>query len=173
MRDSVESDAARPALTDREACHRIQQFLFLEARLMDGHCYDAWLSLWDHDAHYWIPCNADDVDRSRHISLVNENRAGLEDRVSRLKSPANYAQQPRSRIVHVIGNVEVAPHERPGEVVVHSTLSLTASRRGRMDFIAGRVRHHLRETSDGVKIVSKTVTLVNNDEVFGNLSFLV
>ena len=173
MRDAVESGEGRPAAMDWETCHRIQQFLFLEARPMDGCRYDEWLALWDHDAHYWIPCNADDVDRSRHISLVNENRAGLEDRISRLRSPANVAQQPPSRTCHVIGNVELEPLDRPGEIAVHSTLSLTASRRGRMDVIAGRVRHHLRESDGGMKIVSKKVVLVNNDEVFGNLSFLV
>ena len=155
------------------AYHEVQQFLFLEARLMDAHSYDEWLALWGPDAHYWIPCNADDVDRREHISLVNENLAGLQDRISRLKSPANFAQQPRSRIVHVIGNLELEPLDTPGEVVVHSTLSLSVSRRGRADAFAGRVRHHLRRTADGIKIVSKKVTLVNNDEVFGNLAFLV
>ena len=140
---------------------------------MDEHRYDDWLALWDHDAHYWIPCNEDEVDRARHISLVNEDLAGLQDRITRLKGSANYAQQPPSRTTHVIGNVEVEPASPSGEMIVHSTLSVTANRRGRTELIAGRVRHHLREGSAGTRISRKKVILVNNDDVFGNLSFLI
>ena len=152
---------------------RIQQFLFLEARLMDEHRYDEWLALWEDDAHYWVPCNADHVDRSRHISLVNEDLAGLQDRVIRLKSNSNYAQKPRSRIAHVVSNIEVEEADKPGEVLVHSALNITVSRKQRIDTVAGRVSHHLRSRPEGLRIHRKKVVLVNNDEVFGNLSFLI
>ena len=173
MRAPTPASGSRALPADLELHFRIQQFLFLEARLMDGHCYDEWLALWEPDAHYWIPCNADEIDRTQHISLVNEDMVGLQDRIARLKSQANFAQQPRSRISHVVGNVEVEPGGPPGEATVRSTLNLTASRRGRLDVIAGRVRHHLRLFDGGPRIVSKKVTLINNDEVFGNLAFLV
>ena len=152
---------------------RIQQFLFHEARLMDEHRYDDWLALWEEDGHYWIPCNQDEVDRRVHISLVNENYAGLQDRVMRLKGPANYAQQPPSRTTHVVSNIELSPSDTPGEIVVDSIVSVTATRRGRTDTATGRVRHHLRDGPDGPRISAKKVTLIDNDDVFGNLTFLI
>jgi len=35
--------------------HRVEAFLYREARLMDEHAYDEWLSLWTADALYWVP----------------------------------------------------------------------------------------------------------------------
>ena len=87
--------------------HEAQLFLYREARLMDTHAYDAWLAMWASTAHYWIPCNEDELDVNRHVSLVNEDRAGLEDRISRLKSGAHYAQDPKSRLSRVVSNVEL------------------------------------------------------------------
>jgi len=150
----------------------VKDFLYREARLMDSHAYDEWLALWTDDAHYWVPANDDDYDPRTHISLVNENKTGLEDRITRLKGGAHYAQDPKSRLSRVVSNVEVEPGQN-GEIVVHSTFNLTASRRGRIDIFAGRVTHKLRPSGGGFRIASKRVLLVNNDEVINNLTFLI
>ena len=160
-------------LNDIATYFRVQQFLYHEARLIDEHRYDDWLSLWEEDAHYWIPCNEDDVDRTRHISLVNENLAGLQDRIFRLKGTANYAQQPASRTAHVLGNIELESGAGTDDIIVHSTLHVAASRKGRTDMVSGRIRHQLKIRGDSFGIRSKKVILVNNDDVFGNLTFLI
>lgn len=151
---------------------RIEQFLYREARLMDTHAYDEWLALWADDALYWVPANEDEIDPRRHVSIVYEDRTRLEDRIVRLKSGAAYAQDPKSRLSRVIGNIEVAEQEN-GEVVVRSTFHLTAVRRGRMDIFAGRTTHRLRPSGDSFQILYKKVELVNNDEVIRNLTFLL
>lgn len=160
----------------------VENFLYLEARLADTHAYDAWLGLWTPDAHYWIPCNDDDHDRRHHISLVNEDYEGLVDRVARLNSGAAWAQDPKSRLARVVSNVELqAPSqglEDPlaanlNECVVYSTFNITSSRRSRIEIIAGRAVHRLRRTNDGLRIVSKTAMLVDNDEVMSNITFLI
>ena len=58
-----------------------------------------WFALWSRGAHHWIPGNAEDIDVSRHVSIVNEDRVGLEDRTRRLQSGAHYGQDPPSRLV--------------------------------------------------------------------------
>jgi 3-phenylpropionate/cinnamic acid dioxygenase small subunit len=153
--------------------HRTEQFLYREARLMDTHAYDEWLALWADEAHYWIPCNGDDVDVMRHVSLVNEDRRGLEDRIHRLKSGAHYAQDPPSRLSRVVSNVELEPQASPGELIVHSTFNLTAHRRGRIDVVAGRVVHRLVDHDGTVRIAAKKVVLVDNDDLIMNLTYLV
>ncbi len=153
--------------------HATEQFLYREARLMDTHAYDEWFALWASDAHYWIPCNGDDIDVSRHVSIVNENHLGLEDRIKRLKSGAHYAQDPPSRLSRVVSNVELDADSAPGELVVHSTFNLTAHRRRRIDVVAGRVIHRLVREDGEVRIAAKKVVLVDNDDTIMNLTYLV
>lgn len=152
--------------------HQIETFLYREARLMDTHAYDEWFALWTDDALYWIPSNDDDFDPQRHVSIVYENKSRIEDRITRLKSGAAFAQDPRSRVSRVVANVEIEEGEN-GEVVVHSTFNLTALRRSRIDTFAGRVTHTLRPEGNSFRIAYKKVVLINNDEVINNLTFLV
>ena len=152
--------------------HKVETFLYREARLMDEHAYDEWLALWTDDALYWVPCNEDDIDPERHVSIVYENRARLEDRIARLKSGAAYAQDPKTRLSRVISNVEIEG-ATDTEAIVRSTFNVTALRRGRMDIFAGRVTHKLRPEGDSFKIAYKKVVLINNDIVIHNLTFLI
>jgi len=152
--------------------HQVENFLYREARLMDEHAYDEWLALWTDDALYWVPANEDDLDPQRHVSIVYENKARIEDRIARLKSGVAYAQDPKSRLRRVVSNVEIEEGEN-GEVTVYSNFNLTALRRSRMDTFAGRTIHKLRPEGNGFKIAYKKVVLINNDEVINNLTFLV
>ena len=152
--------------------HQIENFLYREARLMDEHAYDEWLSLWAEDALYWVPCNEDDIDPQRHVSIIYDNRARLEDRIERMKSGAAYAQDPKSRLRRVVSNVEVEEGDK-GEVTVYSNFNLTELRRGRQDTFAGRTIYKLRPQGTSFKIAYKKVLLVNNDEVIDNLTFLI
>ena len=102
--------------------YKVENFLYREARLMDEHAYDEWLALWTDDALYWVPCNEDDFDPERHVSIVYENKARLEDRIARLKSGAAYAQDPKSRLSRIVSNVEIEDGNAT-EVIVHSTFN--------------------------------------------------
>jgi 3-phenylpropionate/cinnamic acid dioxygenase small subunit len=148
----------------------IEQFLYREARLMDTHAYDDWYALWAEDATYWLPCNLDDYDPANHVSLVYEDHDGLKDRIDRLKSGQALAQDPKSRLSRVVSNIEIEPGD---PLIVHSAFNITASRHGRLEVLAGRTEHRLREAPDGLRIVFKKVMLVDNDEVMSNLTFLI
>jgi len=151
---------------------RCAAFLYREARLADGHVYDEWLSLWAEDALYYIPCNEDEADPDRHVAIIYERRQGLEDRVRRLSGGFAFAQQPRSRLSRLVGNIEAA--EIADRLVeVRSVFNLTAFRRDVTEIFAGRQEHRLRPVADGFEIVSKTVYLVNNDGYIGNMTFLM
>jgi len=151
---------------------RIEEFLYHEASLADSHAYDEWLSLWDRDGVYWVPCNDDDADPRTHVALIYERYRDLEDRIERLKSGYAHAQEPRSRLSRVVSNVLVSPAD-DGLIAVRSVCNITAFRRGQIDTFSGRVLHRLRQTADSFRIAAKTVYLVNNDGVIRNLTFLV
>ncbi len=155
---------------DRQA---IENFLYHEARLMDENDYDGWLALYAEEALYWVPCNEDDVDPVQSISIYYDDRARLEDRLTRLKSGAAHAQEPKSRLLRLISNVEIGEEADNGDITVYANFHLTELRRSRQRLLAGRTMHQLRPTDDSFQIVLKKVVLLNNDEVIDNLTFLI
>ncbi len=152
--------------------HQIESFLYREARLMDEHQYDEWLSLWTDDALYWMPSNRDDIDPTRELSLIYVDREGLEDRITMLKSGEQWSQEPKSRMRRLVSNVEFEQDEA-GEITVYSNFDLTEMRRGRQEIYAGRSMHKLRPAGDGFQIAFKKVLLVRNDDFLHNLTFLI
>ena len=152
--------------------HQIESFLYREARLMDEHQYEEWLSLWADDAVYWVPSNRDDIDPTWEMSLIYVDREGLEDRIAMLKSGDQWSQEPKSRMRRIVSNVEFE-QEKDGEVTVYSNFDLTELRRGRQEIYAGRTIHKLRPAADSFTIAFKKVLLVRNDDFLHNLTFLI
>jgi 3-phenylpropionate/cinnamic acid dioxygenase small subunit len=158
---------AHVAMTDAN----IEKFLFREARLMDEHRYQEWLTLWASDAVYWVPCLHEDTDPLRQVSIIYDNRAKLEDRVNRLASGSVLAQDPKPRMRRVISNIEV---ERTGEeATVDSNFILIQARGANQYTWCGKSIHKLREQDGGIKIAHKKVLLVNSDQEMPVLQFLI
>ena len=141
MSVKLKTTTSGPTPPDRQ---EIEAFLYHEARLLDEGRLDEWLALFTPDACYWIPCNADDVDPTRHVSLVYDDRQHLADRVWRLQSGWAHAQDPPSRTCRLVGNVAVTPGQIEGEAQVVSTFILVELRRGAQTTFAGRYEHRLR-----------------------------
>ena len=151
---------------------RIERFLYLEADLMDESRFDEWDGLWADEALYWVPCNDDDGDPDRQVTIIYDDRNGIRDRLARLNSTAAHSQRPRSRMRRLISNVvfDIGPD---GVVEVRSNFLLAELRHGRQDLFAGRSVHRLQERGDGFEIIYKKVLLLNNDEPIDNLTFLI
>lgn len=78
-----------------------------EGKLLDDKNWEAWLELYLEDAEYWIPCwrNEHDTteDPNSEVSLIYyADRAGLEDRVFRIKTGRSLASTPLPRTCHLI-----------------------------------------------------------------------
>ena len=86
---------------------QIEDFVYTEARLADEHRCDEWLALWTDDGVYWVPANRDDIDPTREVSFIYDNRLNIGDRVERLKQGLAYAQDPSSRMRRIISNIEI------------------------------------------------------------------
>lgn len=154
---------------DREA---VESFLYREARLMDAHRYGEWLALFTDDATYWIPSNRDDVDPRREVSIAYADRGHLTLQVERLASGRAYTQDPPARLCRVVSNIEIEP-AGGDEVTVRSVFHLYVVRAGRDRTIAARVVHRLRAREGEIRIASKKIELAANDEVLGDLTFLL
>jgi benzoate/toluate 1,2-dioxygenase beta subunit len=150
----------------------IEAFLSFEARLMDEGRYREWFDLWTEDALYWVPCNDDDIDPARQVSIIYDDRDRLNQRVERLLSGSVLSQQPRPRMRRVISNIDVG--ERSGaEVTVESNFILGIARGGTKQLWIGRSIHHLRSTESSFKIARKKVLLIDNDQEIPLLQFLI
>jgi benzoate/toluate 1,2-dioxygenase beta subunit len=153
---------------DRE---QVERFLVLEARLMDEHRYREWLALWAEDGVYWVPCNDDDIDPARHVSIIYDDRERLQQRVERLMSGAVLAQDPKPRMRRVVSNIEIAGE---GEAIsVQSNFLLALAKGDGQQLWAGRAIHELRRAGDGFVIRHKKVLLINSDQEMPLLQFLI
>jgi 3-phenylpropionate/cinnamic acid dioxygenase small subunit len=170
MSASEKQASAAAAAVDPRA---IEAFLYKEARLADENRYDEWAALWTDDAIYWVPANSDDYDPRQHLSIIYEDREGLQDRVDRLKSGAAWAQEPRSRMRRVISNIEIEPPEANGDIAVSSNFVLGELRRGLQAVYFARQVHRLRPSPEGFRMAYKKIVLINNNEPIHNLSFIV
>ena len=139
---------------------------------MDEQRYDEWLSLWTEDAVYFVPVNDEEIDPKKHVTLIYDDRRRLEDRITQLKSPFHWSQEPRSRMRRVVSNVEV--EQAGGEVRAESNFVLVEVRRDQQTVLGGRSVHTLRPDPSGAfKIARKKVLLVNIDAVMSNIRFLL
>lgn len=77
---------------------------------LDDRAWDAWLELYREDAVYWVPAWRDEdhetSDPDREISQIyHERRAGLEERVARVRSGQSVTALPLPRTTHFTSNV--------------------------------------------------------------------
>jgi len=151
----------------------VARFLAREARLMDEGRYDEWLSLWTDDGLYWVPCNHDDIDPMREVSLIYDDRVRLGERVERLKSGSVLAQEPKPRIRRVVANIEIEAAAAGGETVVHANFMLGIARPTGQQVWIGHSIHRLRRAGDVLKIAHKKVLLINSDTEMPLLQFLI
>jgi len=149
----------------------VEAFLYREARLMDEHRYKEWLALWCDDGVYWVPCNADDIDPARHVSIIYDDRERLQQRVERLASGGVLAQEPPPRLRRVIGNIEIA--DGGSDLTVASNFILALARGETQQLWAGRSVHVLRRAEASLAIRRKTVLLINSDQEMPLLQFLI
>jgi len=165
----VQADLEQPTVTAQS----VASFLYLEARLVDEHRYQEWLALWQESATlYWVPCNDDDIDPSRHVSIIYDDHDRLVQRVERLLSGSVLAQQPLPKMRRVISNIEIQTAAN-GELEVASNFILATARAGRQELWAGRTIHRLRVSGGALTIIAKKVLLNNSDQEIPLLQFLI
>ncbi|WP_204117316.1 3-phenylpropionate/cinnamic acid dioxygenase subunit beta [Paraburkholderia sp. C35] len=163
---------------DRETLHRIEQFLFREARLLDSERWQDWLALTTSDIHYWMPAieNRRRADRLGAYSLgrgayFDDNHFDLERRVARFAQPSAWAEDPPTRHVHVISNVEAYQGLARGEYVVHSVFVNYRSRgEADNDLLLGRREDVLREVDGELRIAKRKIVITQSLLMSKNLN---
>jgi 3-phenylpropionate/cinnamic acid dioxygenase small subunit len=142
--------------------------LTLEAMLLDEQDWDAWLALYEEDAEFWMPAWKSETepteDPLRELSMIYyADRAGLEDRIQRIRSGKSVASTPLRRTAHMVGNV-ILLGESDGLLGVKSSFNVHVydTRAKSQHVFFGRTTHGLVRRDAGLRIRSKKVILAND-----------
>ena len=94
------------ALVTRQA---VEDFLFLEADLLDEWRLPEWFALFTEDAHYYVPSTdvAHDASPENNLFYIADDHYRLGQRVKRLMKRTAHAEFPHSKTRHVVSNVRI------------------------------------------------------------------
>ena len=160
----------------------IAQFFYAEAELLDERRYDEWLALLADDIRYWMPMRRNvkfgDTEReftreTDDIAWFDEGKDTLTRRVRQIQTGIHWAEEPRSRIAHMVSNVQllsVTPDER--EIVAKSRFLIYRNRaETETDILVGKREDTLRRDGDGWSIARRKIVLDQNVLMTKNLTF--
>ena len=146
----------------------IAQFLYTEAELLDERRHDEWLALLADDIRYWMPMrrNVKYGDTAREftretedVSWFDEGKDTLARRVRQLQTGIHWAEEPQSRISHMITNVQLLS-VTPDEVVAKSRFLIYRNRvETETDLLVGKREDTLRRAGDGWQIARRKIIL--------------
>ncbi len=171
------SDEAKPV--DLDLLRQVEGFYNREARLLDTENYNDWLAhCMDGDIHYWMP----DMDTRRRddprgiyafgeTAYFDDRYSELEIRVKRYDEPSAWADNPSTRHMHMIANVEVFESGHDGYLGTFCTWQNVRNRNEiDQDIMHGRREDLLRITDDGFRVMRRRVITVQNVLLTKNLN---
>lgn len=157
---------------------RVERFYRREARLLDAERYDDWYELLADDLFYWMPLRQNRFRRdtqpeiaAENMAMFDETKADIAVRLGRLASNLVWTEDPPTRHVYMISNVEVFETGEDGEYEAHSVF-LQYRNRSEHDAaeLVGRRRDLLREIDGRFSIVRRLILLPQSVLLTKNLS---
>ena len=160
--------------------HEVEDFLYREAELLDERRYEAWLDLFAEDARYFMPMRRnvphDETEREftregADVSWFDEGKDTLTRRVKQILTGIHWAEEPLSRICHMVSNVQVL-HASDTEVGVKSRFLIYRNRvETETDVLVGKREDLLRRVNGGLKIARRKIVLDQSVLLAKNLTF--
>jgi len=158
----------------------VEEFLYQEAELLDERRYEEWLDLFTEDTQYWMPMRrnvpADEPEREftregADVNWFDEGKDTLTRRVKQILTGVHWAEQPPSRICHIVSNVQIL-EAGPDEIRVKSRFLLYRNRvETETDFLVGKREDLLRRVDGGLRIARRKIVLDQNVLLAKNLTF--
>lgn len=163
---------------DDKLLARIERFYNREARLLDEERFNEWYELLADDLFYWMPLRENRFRRDKRTELDPESMAFFDEckadmavRIGRLSSNLVWTEDPPTRHVYSIGNVEAFLRGAPGVYEVHSTFMQYRNRSEHDEAVlCGRRRDLLRAAGDSFRIVRRMILLPQSVLLTKNLS---
>lgn len=157
---------------------KIERFYRREARLLDEERYHDWYDLLADDLFYWLPLRKNYFRRDKRreiepgdMAMFDERKADIAVRLGRIDSNLVWTEDPPTRHVYIVSNVEAFETGTPGEYEVHSTF---IQHRNRVEHdeatLYGRRRDIIRAQGDGFVLARRLILLPQAVLLTKNLS---
>lgn len=150
----------------------IEDFFYAEADLLDEREYEKWLDLLTEDIVYWMPMRKNVAYRDRDKDITDEDdlawmhddKETLIKRVKQIQTGIHWADEPISRVSHVITNIRLAePITSLGDGKTTMTKCRFIVYRNRVedetDLLVGRREDTLTRIGDELKIAKRKIIL--------------
>ena len=158
----------------------VEDFLYREAELLDERRYEEWLDLLTDDVHYFMPLRrnvpADEPEREftrpgLDVNWFDEGKDTLTRRVKQIRTGVHWAEQPPSRLCHMVANVQVVS-ATAAEVEVKSRFLVYRNRvETETDVLVGKREDLLRRANGGFRIARRKIVLDQSVLLAKNLTF--
>jgi 3-phenylpropionate/cinnamic acid dioxygenase small subunit len=179
MSDSTD-DVARLVLQQK-----VESFLYREAELLDERRYEEWLALLAEDVRYWMPMRRNvkvgELEREftregQDVNWFDEGKDTLTRRVQQILTGVHWAEEPLSRICHIVSNVQVLDVKpsaaEPSEVMVKSRFLIYRNRvETETDILVGKREDVLHQVDGTWKLRRRKIVLDQNVLLSKNLTF--
>lgn len=154
---------------DSELRRQVEDFLYLEAELLDDRKLREWLDLFTDDARYWMPLRHNPFERPADLTeelskpgegyYFDDDKKSLKIRVERVYAKNAWAEMPPSRTRHFVSNVRVK-RDDGSELEVHSNFLVYRTRMETdQDMFVGERQDLLRRVNGSFKIARRTIIL--------------
>ncbi|WP_374593985.1 3-phenylpropionate/cinnamic acid dioxygenase subunit beta [Sphingosinicella sp.] len=158
--------------------HRIERFYLREARLLDSERYAEWYDLLADDLFYWMPLRENRFRRDARseidpagMALFDDCKADIAVRIGRLASGLVWTEDPPTRHVYVVSNIEAFKTEDDGLFEVHSVFVQHRNRSERDEAtLFGRRRDLICVHGSSFQIVRRLILLSQSVLLTKNLS---
>ena len=163
----------------------VEAFLYHEANLLDDRQYEEWLDLLTDDVRYWVPMRRNvkfgELEREftregQDINWFDEGKVTLTQRVRQILTGVHWAEEPLSRLSHLVTNVEITeatPSAADAEEVSLRCRFIIYRNRvaTETDILVGRREDRLRRVDGQWRIAQRQVFLDQNVLLAKNLTF--
>jgi 3-phenylpropionate/cinnamic acid dioxygenase small subunit len=187
MSDVVDRHAAQRGPAWYALKQDVEDFLYYEADLLDQRRFRAWLDLLADDLVYFMPirrnvkfgqhAEKENTRQGEGISWFDEDKWTLSKRVEQILTGVHYAEEPLSRVTHMVSNVrllDVSPSAEDADQVTVGSRFLVHQNRVEYEtytFI-GRRTDVLRRAGPSWQIARRELILEQNVLLAKNLSIL-
>lgn len=156
---------------DVQLLSEIQTWLYREADLLDYRDYDEWMKLLHPDVRYFVPivrnvprtASTEFTAEGKDLAWMDEGLTIIQKRVAQLKTNIHWAEEPPSRVSHMVSNTWLTDVEgEPGSrTVTASSRVLVYQNRidDEVNFFVGKRKDVLVESEESWLLLHRTVHL--------------
>lgn len=163
----------------------IEDFYYHEADLLDERRFRDWLDILADDISYFMPIRRnvkfgqhqarENTKRGEGISWFDEDKWTLTKRVDQILTGVHYAEEPLSRICHMVSNVQIkavrGDLEKPAELDVTSRFLIYQNRVEYETYtFVGKRNDTIRATDAGWKVAKREIILEQSILLAKNLT---